>query len=120
MWRQIEALFAAENEPWPATCVSTNSVTALQIAGDAQRQRVGVVDAAGEARMRGRVSEGRAAARLRISRGRSACGGREILELMPADADGFVEILRRVAVEDQAERLAKRMVRSNAHRATQR
>jgi len=30
MWRQIEALFAAENEPWPATCVSTNSVTALK------------------------------------------------------------------------------------------
>lgn len=30
MWQQIEALFAAENEPWPLYCVSTNSVTALK------------------------------------------------------------------------------------------
>lgn len=30
MWRQIEALFAAENEPWPMHCVSTNSITALK------------------------------------------------------------------------------------------
>lgn len=30
MWRQIEALFAAENEPWPMQCVSTNSITALK------------------------------------------------------------------------------------------
>jgi DNA-binding transcriptional LysR family regulator len=30
MWRQIEALFAAENEPWPMNCISTNSVTALK------------------------------------------------------------------------------------------
>ena len=30
MWRQIEALFAAENEPWPINCVATNSVTALK------------------------------------------------------------------------------------------
>jgi LysR family transcriptional regulator of gallate degradation len=30
MWRQIEALFAAENEPWPMNCVTTNSVTALK------------------------------------------------------------------------------------------
>jgi DNA-binding transcriptional LysR family regulator len=30
MWRQIEALFAAENEPWPANCVTTNSMTALK------------------------------------------------------------------------------------------
>jgi len=30
IWRQIEALFAAENEPWPANCVTTNSITALK------------------------------------------------------------------------------------------
>ena len=30
MWRQIEALFAAENEPWPMHCVTTNSITALR------------------------------------------------------------------------------------------
>jgi DNA-binding transcriptional LysR family regulator len=30
MWRQIEALFAAENEPWPMNCVTTNSITALK------------------------------------------------------------------------------------------
>jgi LysR family transcriptional regulator of gallate degradation len=30
MWRQIEAVFVAENEPWPQHCVSTNSVTALK------------------------------------------------------------------------------------------
>jgi DNA-binding transcriptional LysR family regulator len=30
MWRQIEALFAAENEPWPMHCVTTNSTTALK------------------------------------------------------------------------------------------
>jgi len=30
MWRQIESLFVAENEAWPARCVSTNSVTALK------------------------------------------------------------------------------------------
>jgi LysR family transcriptional regulator, regulator of abg operon len=30
MRRQIEALFAAENEPWPADCISTNSITALK------------------------------------------------------------------------------------------
>lgn len=30
MWRQNEALFAAENEPWPLNCVTTNSVTALK------------------------------------------------------------------------------------------
>ena len=30
MWRQIEALFAAENEPWPMHCISTNSITALK------------------------------------------------------------------------------------------
>ena len=30
MWRQIEALFAAENEPWPINCVTTNSITALK------------------------------------------------------------------------------------------
>jgi LysR family transcriptional regulator, regulator of abg operon len=30
MWRQIEALFVAENEPWPADCISTNSITALK------------------------------------------------------------------------------------------
>jgi len=38
MWRQIEALFAAENEPWPASYVTTNSITALKsliIASDA-------------------------------------------------------------------------------------
>lgn len=30
MWRQIEALFAAENHPWPAKCIATNSITALK------------------------------------------------------------------------------------------
>ena len=30
MWRQIEALFAAENEPWPINCITTNSITALK------------------------------------------------------------------------------------------
>ncbi len=30
MWRYIEALFAAENVPWPVDCVSTNSITALK------------------------------------------------------------------------------------------
>lgn len=30
MWRQIEALFAAENEPWPGHCVATNSISALR------------------------------------------------------------------------------------------
>ena len=30
MWRQIEAIFAAENEPWPMHCVTTNSMTALR------------------------------------------------------------------------------------------
>ena len=30
MWRQIEALFALDSEPWPATCVATNSLTALK------------------------------------------------------------------------------------------
>ena len=30
IWRQIEALFAAENEPWPANCITTNSITALK------------------------------------------------------------------------------------------
>jgi DNA-binding transcriptional LysR family regulator len=30
MWRQIEALFAAENEPWPLHCVATNSITAVK------------------------------------------------------------------------------------------
>jgi len=29
MWRQVEALFAAENEPWPIDCVTTDSITAL-------------------------------------------------------------------------------------------
>jgi LysR family transcriptional regulator, regulator of abg operon len=30
MWRQIEALFVMENEPWPANCITTNSITALK------------------------------------------------------------------------------------------
>lgn len=30
MWRHIEALFAAENVPWPANYVSTNSILALR------------------------------------------------------------------------------------------
>jgi LysR family transcriptional regulator, regulator of abg operon len=30
IWRQIEALFAAENEPWPTNCIATNSITALK------------------------------------------------------------------------------------------
>ncbi len=30
MYRQIEALFAAQNEPWPQTLVSTNSITTLK------------------------------------------------------------------------------------------
>jgi LysR family transcriptional regulator, regulator of abg operon len=30
IWRQIEALFAAENEPWPVNCITTNSITALK------------------------------------------------------------------------------------------
>ena len=30
MWQQIEALFVAENEPWPQHCVITNSITALK------------------------------------------------------------------------------------------
>jgi molybdate transport repressor ModE-like protein len=30
MWRQIEALFVMENEPWPADCIATNSITALK------------------------------------------------------------------------------------------
>lgn len=30
MWRHIELLFAAENEPWPANYVSTNSLLALR------------------------------------------------------------------------------------------
>lgn len=30
MWRHTEVLFAAENEPWPASYVSTNSVLALR------------------------------------------------------------------------------------------
>ena len=30
MWRQIEALFAAENEPWPLHCIATNSITAVK------------------------------------------------------------------------------------------
>lgn len=30
MYRQIEALFAAQGEPWPQTLVSTNSITALR------------------------------------------------------------------------------------------
>ena len=30
MWRQIEAIFAAENEPWPLHGVSTNSTVALK------------------------------------------------------------------------------------------
>jgi molybdate transport repressor ModE-like protein len=30
MWHQIEAIFAAENEPWPMRSVATNSITALK------------------------------------------------------------------------------------------
>jgi molybdate transport repressor ModE-like protein len=30
MWRQIEALFVTESEPWPADCITTNSITALK------------------------------------------------------------------------------------------
>jgi DNA-binding transcriptional LysR family regulator len=30
MCRQIEAVFVAENEPWPPNCISTNSITALK------------------------------------------------------------------------------------------
>ena len=30
MYRQIELLFAAENEPWPRDCICTNSITALK------------------------------------------------------------------------------------------
>lgn len=30
MWRHIEALFTAENEPWPASYVTTNSMLALR------------------------------------------------------------------------------------------
>jgi DNA-binding transcriptional LysR family regulator len=30
MWHHIEALFAAENEPWPTYCVTTNSIAALK------------------------------------------------------------------------------------------
>jgi len=30
MYRQIEALFAAQNEPWPQSLVSTNSITTLK------------------------------------------------------------------------------------------
>ena len=30
IWHQIEALFAAENEPWPMNCITTNSITALK------------------------------------------------------------------------------------------
>jgi DNA-binding transcriptional LysR family regulator len=54
MSRQIEALFAAENEPWPTHCTITNSVTALKslvmrsnVVSIASRRLVGLEASAG-------------------------------------------------------------------------
>jgi DNA-binding transcriptional LysR family regulator len=104
MWRQIEALFAAENEPWPATCVSTNSVTAL-------RSLVMRSDSVS-------ISSTRLV-KLECNAGylkgvplRNAHFSREIclrrrrnLDLSPL-TQRFVEILRRVAADNPAEPLS--------------
>jgi LysR family transcriptional regulator of gallate degradation len=102
MWRQIEALFAAENEPWPATCVSTNSITAL-------RSLVMRSDSVSISSTRLVKLECKAGYLKGVPL-RDAHFAREIclrrrrnLELAPL-TQRFVEILRRVAAEDPAER----------------
>ena len=118
MWRQIEALFAAENEPWPATCVSTNSVTAL-------RSLVMRSDSVS-------ISSTRLV-RLECEAGylkgvplRDAHFSREIclrrrknLGLTPL-TERFVEILRQVAADDATERVSPKRKRPGQSHIVQR
>ena len=106
MWRQIEALFAAENEPWPATCVSTNSVTALK----SLVMRSDSVSVSSTRLVKLECEAGY----LKGVPLRDAHFSREIclrrrknLGLMPLTRR-FIEILRRVATDDTIERLRPR------------
>lgn len=102
MWRQIEALFAAENEPWPATCVSTNSVTALK----SLVMRSDSVSISSTRLVRLECEAGH----LKRVPLRDAHFSREIclrqrknLGLTPL-TQRFIEIVRRIAADDPAER----------------
>jgi molybdate transport repressor ModE-like protein len=114
MWRQIEALFATENEPWPATCVSTNSVTALK----SLVMRSDSVSVSSTRLVKLECEAGY----LKGVPLRDAHFSREIclrrrksLDLTPL-TQRFVEILRRVAADDPAKRLSpKRKGRGQSH-----
>jgi molybdate transport repressor ModE-like protein len=104
MWRQIEALFAAENEPWPATCVITNSVTALRSL--VMRSDSVSISSTRLVKLECRAGYLKGVALRDAHFSREIClRRRRNLDLSPL-TQRFVEVLRRVATGDPAHGLS--------------
>jgi LysR family transcriptional regulator of gallate degradation len=119
MWRQIEALFAAGNEPWPAACVSTNSVTALKSL--VMRSDSVSISSTRLVKLECEAGYLKGVALRDAHFSREIClRRRKNLGLTPL-TQRFVEILRRVAADDPGERVSpKRNRPGQSHMARRR